>query len=102
MFLEAAGALANRMAAIEGNPADRAEHGLRLALIRPIQEGESLPLTTLLQDVQKSYSAKNLDATSLIHSSRTTTPNGMSDAEFASWIVVANTILNLDEFLTRN
>lgn len=102
VFLEAAGALANRMAAIEGNPADRAEHGLRLALIRPIQEGESLPLTTLLQDVQKSYSAKNLDATSLIHSSRTTTPNGMSDAEFASWIVVANTILNLDEFLTRN
>ena len=67
MFLEAAGALANRMAAIEGNPADRAEHGLRLALIRPIQEGESLPLTTLLQDVQKSYSAKTLDATSLIH-----------------------------------
>ena len=102
VYLEAAGALAKRMAVIEGHPADRAAHGLRLALVRPVREGESLPLIALQLDVQKSYAAKSQDATSLIQSSRTTTPDGMTDPEFASWIVVANTILNLDEFLTRN
>ena len=102
VYLEAAGALAKRMASIEGNAADRASHGLRLALIRPVRDGESLPLTALQQDVQKSYAANSQGALSLIKSTRTTTTDGMTDAEFASWIVVANTILNLDEFLTQN
>ena len=102
VYLEAAGALAKRMAAIEGNAAARSEHGLRLALIRRVQDGESLPLTALQQDVQKSFVANSSAALSLIKSTRTATPAGMTDAEFAAWIVVANTILNLDEFLTRN
>ncbi|MEJ7596040.1 MAG: DUF1553 domain-containing protein, partial [Planctomycetaceae bacterium] len=102
VYLEAAGALAKRMAVIKGNAADRAAHGLRLALIRPVRDGESLPLIALQQDVQKTYSANSQAALSLIKSSRITTPDGMTDAEFSSWIVVANTILNLDEFLTRN
>ena len=102
VYLEAAGALAKRMTAIEGNATARSEHGLRLALIRPVRDGESLPLTALQKDVQKSFEAKSQGALSLIQSTRTTTPDGMTNAEFASWIVVANTILNLDEFLTRN
>ena len=102
VYLEAAGALAKRMAAIEGHAAARSEHGLRLALIRRVQDGESLPLTALQQDVQKSFVANSPAALSLIKSTRTATPAGMTDAEFAAWIVVANTILNLDEFLTRN
>ena len=102
VYLEAAGALARRMAVINGSAAEKAAHGLRLALIRPVRDGELIPLLALQQDVQKSYAVKSQDAISLIQSSRTTTPDGMSDAEFAGWIVVANTILNLDEFLTRN
>ncbi len=102
VYLEAAGALAGRMAVINGSAAEKAAQGLRLALIRPVRDGESIPLLALQQDVQKSYEVKSQDATSLIKSTRTTTPDGMTDAEFASWIVVANTILNLDEFLTRN
>ncbi len=102
VYLEAAGALAKRMAVIKGSAVDRAAHGLRLALIRPVRDGESLPLTALQQDVQKSYAANSQGALSLIKSTRTTTPGSMTDAEFAGWIVVANTILNLDEFLTQN
>ncbi|MBC7967709.1 MAG: PSD1 domain-containing protein [Fuerstia sp.] len=102
VYLEAAGALARHMAFTQGSAAGKASHGLRRALIRPVLEGESVPLTALQQDVQKSYSANSQGASSLIKSTRTTTPDGMTDAEFASWIVVANTILNLDEFLTRN
>lgn len=102
VYLEAAGALAKRMAVIKGSSADRAAHGLRQALIRPVRDGETLPLTALQQDIQKLYSANSLGALSLIKSTRATPPDGMTDAEFASWIVVANTILNLDEFLTQN
>jgi hypothetical protein len=102
VYLEAAGALAERMAMIKDSSASRVAYGLRLALIRPVREGETLPLTALQQDVEESYSTNSQGALSLIKSTRTTTPEGMTDAEFASWIVVANTILNLDEFLTRN
>jgi len=102
VYLEPAGALAKRMTAIEGNAAATSEHGLRLALIRPVRVGESLPLTALQEDVQKSFEANSQGALSLIKSTRTTTPDGMTNAESASWIVVANTILNLDEFLTQN
>ena len=61
-----------------------------------------MPLTTLQGDIKTSYSANSQWALALIKLTRTTTLDGLKDAEFASWIVVANTILNLDEFLTRN
>lgn len=102
VFLEAAGALASRMAAIDGDAAAKAAHGLRLALIRPLRDGEIAPLIRLQADVEKSYEASVDQARAMISSTRATVPAGMSDGEFASWIVVANTILNLDEFLTRN
>ena len=52
--------------------------------------------------IRTSYSTNSQGALALIKLTHTTTPDGITDAEFASWIVVANTILNLDEFLTRN
>jgi mono/diheme cytochrome c family protein len=102
VYLETAGALAKGMTALKGSTADRTAYGLRLALIRPLREGETRPLERLQQDAHQSLDADPEKAKSLIQSTRTSTPEGMSDAEFASWIVVANTILNLDEFLTRN
>ena len=60
VYLEAAGAFARRMAVIEGHPADRAAHGLRLALVRPVREGESLPLIALQLDVPTGQSHRSL------------------------------------------
>lgn len=102
VYLEAAGALARRMSEGTGDAADVVNRGLRLALIRPVLEGETLPLTRLLADVRESLESEPARAASLIQSTRTTAPEAISDAEFAGRIVVANTILNLDEFLTRN
>jgi hypothetical protein len=59
-------------------------------------------LIKLHQDAAQEYSTLPDDASALIKSAGTKTPDGMSNADYAAWIVVANTILNLDEFLTKN
>jgi len=102
VYLESAGALAKRMAMVDGGVAEKASSGLRLALIRPLRDNETRPLIALQQDVQAKFGVDAKSAAELILATRTTKPDGMTDAEFASWIVVANTILNLDEFLTKN
>ena len=102
VYLEAAGALAASMAAVEGDPAVKATAGLRRALIRPLHEGEILPLIKLHQDAAQEYSGAAEEAAALIKSAGTKTPDGMSDSDYAAWIIVANTVLNLDEFLTKN
>lgn len=99
VYLEAAGALAQRMA---GHPDDPLEHGLRLALIRPVSDREVEPLRRLRDDLRDTFAADPESAKALIESTRAAVPSGVSAAEFAAWIVAANTILNLDEFLTRN
>jgi hypothetical protein len=97
--VEAAGALALRMAAAKEGAVAR---GLRLALIRPVREREVQLLAELQQDVQESLLQKPEEAKLLVQTSRARVPEGMSDAEFGSWVVVAGTILNLDEMLTRH
>lgn len=102
VYLEAAGALATRIVALPGDAPSRASYGLRLALIRPIRDGEITPLVTLQQDASVDFRKSSGQAAALIKATRTTLPKGMTEAEFSGWIVVANTILNLDEFLSRN
>ena len=101
VFIEAAAALAKRMIADVADDQARAARGLRLALIRPVAQDEVEPLLRLLQDAKAGFEASPEQADALIQASRGDT--GTMDApEFAAWIVVANAILNLDEFLTRN
>lgn len=101
VFLEAAAALASRMVNEAEDVQSRAERGLRLALIRPLREGEAAPLMALQQDALAMFEADPVAAQALVADCRGE-PGDMPTAEFASWIVVANVILNLDEFLTRN
>lgn len=101
-FLEAAGGLAKRMATQPGDSHAKAMYGLRQALIRPVEADEARPLVKLFDDTRSVLSGSPEKAKAIITSSRGAVPDGFSEADFASWIVVANTILNLDEFLTRN
>jgi len=102
VYLEAAGALAMRMTEVKGDDTAKATRGLRLALIRPVSDDELGSLLRLRQDAVASLELNSESAKSLIKATRATLPEGVTAAEFASWIVVANTILNLDEFLTKN
>jgi hypothetical protein len=101
VYLEAAAGLAQRMIAAADNPGSRAARGLRLALIRPLRKGEAVPLIALQKEAQKAFEAAPEKADALLKSTRATAPKGISKPAFAAWIVTANAILNLDEFLTR-
>jgi Protein of unknown function (DUF1549)/Protein of unknown function (DUF1553)/Planctomycete cytochrome C len=102
VYLEAAAALARRMVIDAPDALGRASRGLRLALIRPLRVGEAQPLLTLQKEMQAAFAAAPADAGALIKTTRAAVPEGMSQAEFAAWINVASTILNLDEVLNRN
>ena len=102
VFLEAAGALANRMVMAGTSAEDHVTEGLRRALIRSIAPAETEPLLRLQHEVAEQLSKHAGDADELIRTTRAALPKDMQPAEFASWIVVANTVLNLDEFLVRN
>jgi hypothetical protein len=102
VFMEAAGKLAAEMLQAGSTAEVRINAGLRRALIRPIRTDETGPLVRLQQDAQQSLAGDPEKAQSLIQSTRCNVPMGIGQDEAGSWIVVANTILNLDEFLTRN
>jgi hypothetical protein len=103
VFIEAAAALAVRM--IKESPAvddmSRAEHGLWLALRRPVRDGEAEPMARLRQELVVAFQAEPAKAESLISLGRVSLPEA-DPSELASWIVVGSAIMNLDEFLTRN
>ena len=101
VYLEAAAALARRMLLEASDTQSRVDLGLRLALIRPLRSGESEPLVRLQREAQASFEAAPGKAAELIKSGRGN-PGDTRPTEFAAWIVTANAILNLDEFLTRN
>jgi hypothetical protein len=102
VYLEAAAGLARRMITEARTANTRAARGLRLALIRPVRTGEAEQLIRLQRAALKDFVAAPEKANALLKSTRAVAPVGMSNAEFASWVVAANAILNLDEFLTRN
>jgi hypothetical protein len=120
VYTEAAGALAKRMVADATDTKTRLARGLRLALIRPLREGEAAPLERLYQEASQSFAAKPKEAEALLRASRLKATDSkhpqlketkeskeklsdaVSDAEWAAWVVTAGAILNLDELLTRN
>lgn len=110
VYLESAAGLARRMINHDTSVQRRIERGIRLTLIRPVRSGETSALEKLYRDIltrfQNSPGETKAMLTSGYASSDPTSgiqiPAGISEAEFATWMVVANTLLNLDEFLTRN
>ena len=103
VFLEAAAGLAKRMISDQAvsDDAARIELGLQFALLRPVRDGETKPLIELRKSVLESFQADPKAASDLTATSRAELA-GHEPPEAAAWIVIASTILNLDEFLTRN
>ena len=107
VYLEAAGALAGRMATTAAgerltDPAAVAARGLELALVRPLRAGEAEPLVRLERDARARYQGDRAAADALVAAAAATVPDGATPADVAARVVVASAILNLDEFLTRN
>lgn len=101
VFLEAAAALAQRMLSGVTDAEAQVEKGLRLALIRPARSGECDPLVQLLATARSHFEREPEQAEALLAACRAA-GGEVPPAELAAWVVVANAIMNLDEFLTRN
>jgi hypothetical protein len=101
-FIEAAHGLARRMLAEGGDtPAARIAHGFRLAIGRPPAETE---LTTLVAGFEADRAAFVGDAAAaekFAGFGLVKPPEAAAAAEFAAYALVANVLINLDEFVIR-
>jgi hypothetical protein len=80
---------------------ERLQQGFRRVTARLPSEQELDILESLLTDARKKYSADEETAKQLISVGESKPNEPISPPEQAAWTVVASTLLNLDETLTR-
>ena len=93
-FVEAAGALAQRMDEVDGTVAAKIQRGFRLTLTRPPTENEVFRLVELYEALSSDFASTPEAATQLVKAARLESGN-------AALISVANVLLNLDETLMK-
>lgn len=102
-FVEAAQGLARRMAKDGGTRLeDRIARGLEWTLVRPAQPNEIAVLTKLYENRKAYYSTHADEAVKFATDPLGPLPEGMDAKDLAALTAIANVILNLDEFVTRN
>jgi hypothetical protein len=99
-FIEAAGGLATRAWTETGGEGELVR-AMRLAISRTPDAREIRVLERLLAEETRRFRAAPARAAALIEAARASVPEALDAASFAARIVVANVILNLDEFLNR-
>ena len=102
-FVEASRAFAQRILKDGGSqPADRIAYAIQHALSRPPTRHETDLLARLATSQLARFTADPTKADELLKTGESTRDPAIPAPEHAAWTVVANTILNLDEFLVRN
>jgi hypothetical protein len=98
-FFECAQALGRRIVAEQpGTPAERIRHGFRLCLAREPAPGELLRLGQLFDELLAVSRKNPTEAAKLAGNVKQAAAD---TADVAAWVALARTILNLDEFVTR-
>ena len=101
-FVEAAHGLARRMLAEGGGtPADRIAYGFRLAIGRGPTPDELATLVDGFESDLKRFNAEPAAAEQYAAVGLVKRPDAVPVAEFAAYSLVANVIINLDEFVMR-
>jgi hypothetical protein len=101
VYVEAAQALARRMARAGQTTAETAAHGFRLVLARPPHDAEIQRLVGLYEEARRRLGAEPQKALALATVPLGALPNGMDPIDLAALTVVANVLLNLDEALMK-
>lgn len=100
VFFEAAQALARRVLKEKpGAAAERVRHAFRTCLSREPSTTEARRLEQLHREMLELCRKNAAEAKKL--AGPASLPEGVEAEEVAAWVVVARTILNLDEFITR-
>ena len=103
VYVEAAQALARRIAAHEGSTADRVAFGFRLATARTPRPFEQTRLVKLFEVVSARYAEDPEAAMAMAMATIPLgpVPEGMAVVDLAAWTVVSNVLLNLDEMFMK-
>ena len=99
---EAARGLAQRMMTSSTEAAARITFAYRTVLSRPPAAEEMAVVLELYQRQMRKYEAMPEDAKKAVTFGKTPPITGLAERELASWTLVANLILNLDEAVVRN
>ncbi|MBX9582298.1 MAG: DUF1553 domain-containing protein [Gemmataceae bacterium] len=100
-FVEAARVLAETAMKASGEDAGRLDFLGRRLLARPFRPAEVEVLTESLADLRSHYKAKPEDAKKLIAFGERKADPKLDPAELATWTMLANQLLNLDEVLNK-
>lgn len=101
VYVEAAQALARRMAAQPGDTAEKAAFGFRLCVARPPSERETRRLVELYEAARVDLAQRPEAAAQLATEPLGPLPAGMDAIDAAAWTVIGNVLLNLDEALMK-
>ncbi|HMO64878.1 MAG TPA: DUF1553 domain-containing protein, partial [Verrucomicrobiota bacterium] len=102
VYVEAARAFAHRILTQGGASVDdRLRYAFRVALARPPADAERARLAAALAREQARFAADRTAANRLVHVGASKPPVDVDIVELAAWTVLANTLLNLDETITK-
>lgn len=101
VYIEAAQALARRIAARGGSAAEKVKFGFQLCLSRPPSDVEVERLVRLFETSRPPFTKDLKRANDLAANPLGPVPAGSDVAELAAWTVVGNVLLNLDEMLMK-
>ena len=101
VYIEAAQALARKMAAGGSTTLDKVRFGFRLCLVREPEEREVERLAKLYDTALATYTADRVQALKMATDPLGPLPMGADAADLAAWTVVGNVLLNLDETLMK-
>ena len=100
-FIEAAQALARKIAAVPGDTRARVVFAFRTCLSRLPTDTEIARLEKLYESESAHYRTRPSDSEQMATSELGKPPGDASLAELAAWTVVANVLLNLDEMISK-
>jgi hypothetical protein len=101
VYIEAAQALARKIAAAKGTPTDKARAAFRMCLSRPPHPEELERLVQLYETTHDRMETHDKEAQSLSTDPLGPLPKSTHSADLAAWTVVSNVLLNLDEILMK-
>jgi hypothetical protein len=106
-FVEAARQLAARMlqngsSSKDENWNETLDRGFLLTLARKASPTEQSILEQLYEQSLQYYEANTEATTALLNQGESSNPEGLSANEHAAWTIIASTLLNMDEVITRN
>jgi hypothetical protein len=101
VYIEAAQALARRMAGQGGTVVSKLEHGFRLCLSRPPNSTEAARILSLYETTRIKYASDAKLANEMATNPIGPIPEGTDVVDLATLAVVGNILLNLDETLMK-